>query len=319
MLNENSILLFIFSFEGLCPSFFFKIKVNYMKKIIDDKIILENLNKINLKSSYNTDLLTKQMMYAYSKSKQFNATNIINKYINNNKDIFLENEEIQVFANFDKENSYNIKFTNEEELKEELKIFLDKYRSGKLLHKDVIEEGIKFFKTSDKIDKVINKLVKKVDRLPQDSEDKKPLKELLAKMDKISNEFRKLENDYALGIDKNVAKVKYKKLLNDYIDMLKIISKDRTKDALKVINSTVSTMLALVLPYTLLGKFFPGLLSLSGNFLNMLKRSGALIALGIPTKLLTRSSASAIDKISNERILHTEIEKALKNKEHLLL
>jgi hypothetical protein len=89
-----------------------------------------------------------------------------------------------------------------------------------------IEEGLKFFKTSKRLKKIIPVLIKKMKTNKKLSDvDRKKLSTIINKMNSLITEYEKLENQYASDdAEKNVIKAKYKTLNKknkEVIDLLK--------------------------------------------------------------------------------------------------
>lgn len=152
----------------------------------------------------------------------------------------------------------------------------------------IIEEGIKFFRVSSRLYKLSEKLVSK-SKMINNSQ----LLKTSEKVNELASKFEDAEDLYDAG-QKKEAKEKYESLIKNYYDIIKLLKKEETVNALKKIGGLGFTVAALSLPYILLHKFFPKL-SIS-NFNNMedasllnkskmyLKRAGALTLCGIPDK-----------------------------------
>lgn len=121
-----------------------------------------------------------------------------------------------------------------------------------LLQDDLLEEGISFFKNSEKLVKLYN-AIKQKSASVTDEKDKKTLTELLEKIKNLAIKFQGIEEGYKTSKDKKKVKESYKKLEDDFIDILKLANKEQTKSLLKNIGLYGIMAASLLLPYKIIG------------------------------------------------------------------
>lgn len=175
----------------------------------------------------------------------------------------------------------------------------------------VIQEGLKFFKTSSRLYKLVDKLTKKnaVARNQQ-------VQMTINKINKLAQEFEYVEDLYDIG-KKAEAKLRYKSLKDKYSDLLKILNNSEVKSALKTVAGIGITIAAMFVPYMAMGKFFPNLDMVNINKMTpgkdktfaYLKRSGMFTLLGLPTTFL-RSGLNSLND-SQEREMVKKIDRML--------
>ena len=175
---------------------------------------------------------------------------------------------------------------------------------------EIIEEGVKLFKVSKKLYKLSDKLIKKAQ--------KKQVPEVITtakKVEKLAQKFEDAEDLYEIG-RKAEAKVKYRKLIKDYSELLKLLKKSETITALKLAGGLAMTVASMTIPYMLLNKFFPALsfgavntaaakeVSMLNQAKLYLKRAGAFMLCGIPTRtansIVNNGISSYDDKITDK-------------------
>lgn len=123
------------------------------------------------------------------------------------------------------------------EILEEIKIGPD-YEFIKLnedLEEDfeVLEEGIKYFKASQRLKKLAEKLHRK---------DMKELQPLVERVNKVADEFERIEGKFARGeISKGQARLRIDNIKRNYADIMRILRKKEFGSFLKV--SGVATIL----------------------------------------------------------------------------
>ena len=211
------------------------------------------------------------------------------------KKLFFEENEEQVinsiYSNFKKEPLKSSVITEEEQT-------------------EVLEEGLKFFKVSKRLYKLSDKLVKKAER-----KNKPEVIDTAKKIAKLAQKFEEAEDLYEIG-RKEEAKIKYKKLIKDYSEVLKVLKKSETVNALKSVSGLAITITSMTLPYMLLNKFFPALsvgavnaeaameasmMSQAGLYL---KRAGAFTLCGIPVRatsgIVRNGITSYDDKVTDK-------------------
>lgn len=180
-------------------------------------------------------------------------------------------------------------------------------------NKEVIEEGIKYFKTSPRLYKLALKLEKKSRKFNNDSKDFKTLNELVMKINALANKLELLEDKYYLGdkTQKLIAQAEYKSVVKEYSSLIKMMKKNETIDALKLAGSLAFTVASMALPYIAMSKFFPNLTNLNaiGNEANAMqkawlycKRAGAFALCGLPIKI-TKAGVNALTNDAETKIL----------------
>lgn len=180
-------------------------------------------------------------------------------------------------------------------------------------NKEVIEEGIKYFKTSPRLYKLALKLEKKSRKFNNDSKDFKTLNELVMKINALANKLELLEDKYYLGdkTQKLIAQAEYKSVVKEYSSLIKMMKKNETIDALKLAGSLAFTVASMALPYIAMSKFFPNLTNLNaiGNEANVMqrawlycKRAGAFTLCGLPIKI-TKAGVNALTNDAETKIL----------------
>lgn len=180
-------------------------------------------------------------------------------------------------------------------------------------NKEVIEEGIKYFKTSPRLYKLALKLEKKSRKFNNDSKDFKTLNELVMKINALANKLELLEDKYYLGdkTQKLIAQAEYKSVVKEYSSLIKMMKKNETIDTLKLAGSLAFTVASMALPYIAMSKFFPNLTNLNaiGNEANAMqrawlycKRAGAFTLCGLPIKI-TKAGVNALTNDAETKVL----------------
>lgn len=180
-------------------------------------------------------------------------------------------------------------------------------------NKEVIEEGIKYFKTSPRLYKLALKLEKKSKKFNNNSQEFKTLNELVMKINALANKLEFLEDKYYLGdkTQKLIAKAKYKNIVKEYSALIKMMKKSETIDALKAVGALAFTVASMALPYIAMSKFFPNLTSINaiGNEANSMqrawlycKRAGAFTLCGLPIRI-TKAGVNALTNDIETKIL----------------
>ena len=98
-----------------------------------------------------------------------------------------------------------------------------------LIEDIVLEEGKRFFKQSKKIDKTIEDLQKKINRL-KNKPAYIPLRNLLNKLKKLQIKFEEIENSKESG---KVSREKLSKLKSEHKELLHIVSNNEVKRTLQ--------------------------------------------------------------------------------------
>lgn len=180
-------------------------------------------------------------------------------------------------------------------------------------NKEVIEEGVKYFKTSPRLYKLALKLEKKSRKFNNDSKDFKTLNELVMKINALANKLEFLEDKYYLGdkTQKLIAKAEYKNIVKEYSTLIKMMKKSETIDALKAVGALAFTVASMALPYIAMSKFFPNLTNLNaiGNEANAMQRAwlyckmaGAFTLCGLPIKI-TKAGVNSLTNDAETKIL----------------
>lgn len=170
---------------------------------------------------------------------------------------------------------------------------------------EVIEEGIKYFKTSIRLEKLAKKIQ---DKTRSDPKAKTKLTPTVNKIYKLAQKFEDVEDLFEFGkkIDKIKAKLEYEELKKRYFDILEILKKDDICAVMKKVGVYATMIASMTVPYLAMSKFFPQLSSIanieqSTKFLEKvglyLKRSGAFILCGLP---VTFGRTAINSKISSE-------------------
>ena len=91
---------------------------------------------------------------------------------------------------------------------------------------EILEEGIKFFKTSNKIQNAINKAKSSFEKNKEklNSEDAKKVQSIIKRMEMAKKEFADVENTYSTGAGKDIVKRKFKILKIKYADIYRDIT-----------------------------------------------------------------------------------------------
>lgn len=175
---------------------------------------------------------------------------------------------------------------------------------------EVITEGLKYFKTSERLYKLATKLERRAKQNPD-------ILETAKKVNALGNKFEYIEDLYAVG-KKEEAKTQYKELCDKYVNVIKLLKKESVRSALKTTGSLAITVASMTIPFLAMGKFFPqlSLQALNNTELTGLKkaklyleRAGAFTLCGLPV----RAASKALNFGSDEAEL-----KALKSVDRML-
>lgn len=148
-------------------------------------------------------------------------------------------------------------------------------------NKEIITEGIKFFKNSKRLRKVADKLMVNYDRSNSD-EDKKNLKKVSLKMYSLADKFEKVEDDYKYK-NKEIAKNDYRELCEKYKDICLILKKESVKSTLKTVSSLALTIASLALSYFAVGRVMNALGNLKAKII-------------VPTEIKGGSVTASLEK-----------------------
>jgi hypothetical protein len=188
---------------------------------------------------------------------------------------------------------------------------------------EVLLEGIRFFKVSNRLSNLNKKIIERLDMVKSNHQ-----KELLminaGKIERLANKFKVIENKYAnkqeTELSKPEIKQKYKEALKEYKEILSYMKKEEARKVLKEINMWGFMLLTLTIPLKFIAPVSNAIgLDLNAtDWVNMLKRSGIYLALQLPTRiisgLLGKGIDKAIDSTTYTGTMEGNIEKALKNK-----
>jgi hypothetical protein len=176
------------------------------------------------------------------------------------------------------------------------------YIEEDLNEKEILEEGIRFFKVSKRLTKLVNKLTQKID-LIDNAHSRKALIIATNKIQRLSNKFKKLEDAYSneelMSANKPLLKTEYKKLMQDYKEILTLMKSEELKAVLKTINQYGFLLLTMAIPL----KFMAPVSNAIGIDLNdtswtgLFKRSGIYLALGMPARIASSAISKGIDKL----------------------
>jgi len=114
-----------------------------------------------------------------------------------------------------------------------------RYRSG---FEEVLSEGIKFFKNSQRIKKIIDKAKKSLIKI-KDEQDKKDVEEYIERLEESYSKFDEVEKEFEQGLNKKESKAKYKALVKEFSSIVSTINKNSVKYFL--INTGVAYLLFL--------------------------------------------------------------------------
>ena len=156
---------------------------------------------------------------------------------------------------------------------------------------EVITEGLKYFKTSERLYKLAIKLERRAKQNPE-------ILETAKKVNALGNKFEYIEDLYAIGDEKEEAKIQYKELCDKYISVIKLLKKESVRSALRATGSLAITVASMTIPFLAMGKFFPklSLQALNSSELTglkkaklYLKRAGAFTLCGLPVKIASKA------------------------------
>lgn len=254
----------------------------------EDKIITASseLKRVKLlKSPMNQDV--KNKLEIYRKKKGLTATEIKDKKFITKANLLnkIENSKSALTkAGDDAMDAYESK-NKLIKAKEELKNLYKNKGKFSVNTEETLEEGIKYFKTSYKLEKLSKSISNKLERVEEPEERRKVIT-LLNKIDRLSKKFEKLETDYKIeNITKSgnpTAEKEFNQLTLDFADIIKIAKKEDTKNILKHIGSYSLLFAALTIPYKALELLAP----LINPENSKIKKAITLIGMSIPFKLI---------------------------------
>lgn len=169
---------------------------------------------------------------------------------------------------------------------------------------EVITEGLKYFKTSERLYKLAIKLERRAKQNPE-------ILETAKKVNALGNKFEYIEDLYAIGDEKEEAKIRYKELCDKYISIIKLLKKESVRSALRATGSLAITVASMTIPFLAMGKFFPklSLQALNSSELTGLKkaklyleRAGAFTLCKLPVKIASKALNFGDDKAELEAL-----------------
>lgn len=130
-----------------------------------------------------------------------------------------------------------------------IKITKEKMKLEQLfLLEDIIEEGIVYFKNSNKIKKLITTIEEKTQRIEEEDK-RKIINSLLNKLENLKNKFEILEKAYYSTKDKKTLKKEYKEVQKEFSDLIELGTKEQIKSLLKNIGVYGVMVASMIVPY----------------------------------------------------------------------
>ena len=305
---------------------------SFRSKIMNNKFLdkryyvsnYEDLIRIIFKGVYSSKMLRDNELKSYL-IKRFNREDIL-KYINPevfNRKIISQNtrnlsaEKIDKLINaktlIKKEKNVSKEFDTHEELRKKLEAYkkernLKKRRIQEEVQEETLEEGIKYFKASHKLFRLLEVLVPKLERI-EGQEERRSMITLINKIDRLAKKFEKVEIDYKVEkILKNKnpeAKKKYAELTMEFADLIKMAKKEDIKKILKNIGFLSLLFASMVIPFEVLKKVNPIINPDNSN----VKR--ALLAIGMVMPFRLINTDKIFDKVIKNDVVsiaHSELD-----------
>lgn len=116
------------------------------------------------------------------------------------------------------------------------------------LQEDIIEEGIVYFKNSNKIKKLIETIELKTQRVEEEDK-RKIINSLLNKLESLKNKFEVLEKAYYSTKDKKTLKKEYKEVQEEFNDLINLGAKEQIKSLLKNLGIYSILVASMIVPY----------------------------------------------------------------------
>lgn len=263
----------------------------YQNREEEDKIKtaskeMRRMKKIKTLSSEKEDM--KQALADYRSKK-----GISQKYIPNKDVITKTNLENKIKNLTTKSNSGNDELDKLLAKRKADKAKADLRRFKKTIGEEVLEEGIRFFKTSDKLKKLVDNISSKLERI-EEPEERRKIITLINKIDRLANKFEKIEIEYKVEkIMKNptpMAKQHYAELTTEFANIVKLAKKEDMKTLLKNIGSYSLLFVAMTVPYQILNKINPIINPENSD----VKRALSYIGMSLPIKFI--NSNKIVDK-----------------------
>lgn len=150
---------------------------------------------------------------------------------------------------------------------------------------ETLEEGIRFFKTSKKLEKLSRAISNKLERL-EEPEDRRKVITLLNKLDRLAEKFDKVETLYKIEKIKKeghpVAEREYNQLTLDFSEIIRLAKRESTKNVLKQIGIYGLLFASMTIPFKLLTEITPFVNSENSKIKNAL----VYIAMSLPFRLI---------------------------------
>lgn len=189
---------------------------------------------------------------------------------------------------------------------------------------EILTEGIKFFKVSNRLNNLNKKLLQRIDMV-KTSYQKELLTTNAGKIERLANKFKTIEDKYAgkhdTELSKPEVKQKYKEAMREYREILNYMKKEETRAVLKGINMWGFMILTLAIPLKFIAPVSASIgIDLNAtDWLSTLKRSGIYLALQLPTRIISgilgKGIDNAIDSTTEKDSFESNIHNALKNKD----
>jgi len=177
----------------------------------------------------------------------------------------------------------------------------------------IITEGIVFFKSSKKINRLINTIQNRAAKI-EEQDKKQIIMLLIGKLEKLQQKFELLEKEYITTPDKKKLKREYKAVEKEFTDVLQVANKEQTKAILKNIGVYGIMVASLTLPYKLIDEITKkfGIINNSGiKTLNPFAKAGVFF--GVSSGLQLIHPSKLIEKKYNPNVVEKSLE-AMKSK-----
>ncbi len=300
-----------------------KTSSSFRTKIMNNKLLVrtgyvsnyEDLIRIIFKRYYSNKMLKDVELRNYL-IKRLNREGVL-KYINPevfNRKIISQNTRninnektdrlINAKALMKKEREKSKKLKTREELKKRLEI----YKKENNIREEVLEEGIRFFKTSRKLYKLVEILLTKLERI-EELEEKRRMVTLINKIDRLAKKFEKIETDYKVEkILKNknpTAKKRYADLTIEFSELVKMAKREDMKKILKTVGTYSLLLAAMIVPYEVLNKVNPVINPENSS----VKRALTIIGAGLPFRMI--NAGKIVDSVIKNDVVdiaHRELD-----------
>lgn len=175
---------------------------------------------------------------------------------------------------------------------------------------ETLNEGIVFFKNSNKIKKLIDTIENKTQRIEEEDK-RKIINSLLNKLENLKNKFEIMEKAYYSTKDKKTLKKEYKEVQKEFTELLELGNKEQIKSLLKNIGVYGIMVASMIVPYkfidTLTRKY--GIIDGEGvKKLNPFAKAGVFFGTSTLFNLLHPNKI--IDKKINPNVVEKTLEAA---------